>query len=89
MTRKGFYFEHVERRSCFSVTRADLTAAAEGAEGELAEEKAAAVVVHLMKQTGSKRALLSTCEICVLRRETAGQRVACHADLLHVKLLCR
>lgn len=59
--RKGFYFEHVERRSCFSVTLSDLTAVAEGAEGELAEEKAAVVVVHLVKQTGSERALLSTC----------------------------
>lgn len=71
---EGFYFELLEGRSCFSATLSDLTAVAEGAEGELAEEKKkkAAVVVHLLKQTGSKTVLLSTCDIRGVARHSGG-----------------
>lgn len=57
------------------------------AEGEPAEEERAAVGVHLLEQTGSETALVSTCKTCVVHRETAGGPpcVSRYRDSLSVK----
>lgn len=74
---EGFYFEHVERRSCFSVPLSDLTAVAEGAEGEQAEEKQRQWFTFWNKQEAG----LSSCPparsvSCVGRQPGGG--VVCH-----------
>ncbi|KAK2912808.1 hypothetical protein Q8A73_006921 [Channa argus] len=74
---KGFYFELGDRRSCFSAAASEFTE--EGADGELAEEEVA--VVHLLKQTGSVSALLSTW------RRPAYKQPSCGSALTHTLLL--